>query len=229
MATPAPSYLRPAPPPSAGQTAAPQGGGPGTAPFVPAPPADLFRLGQTRGELVEGVVRRYLRLTGTSWEGLGLAVAEAYARRVPGHLARISWPSGGDVHRRGKLAGQTLRRQLDPGEQGPADLDLYDALLEVLPAGWRWRLVVAMGERDGLLPVQGEPAPASAPGGDAVALGNLLREVGEAIAALGPLVADGVVDSRDRPALPAVLEELAEAQAAIGWWQARLRQAAGEG
>ena len=52
------------------------------------------------------------------------------------------------MHRRAKRAAQTLRRQLNYAEQGPADLDVYETLLDCLPLSWRWRLVVALGERE---------------------------------------------------------------------------------
>lgn len=89
----------------------------------------------------------------------------------------------------------------------PADLE--DAWVAMLPQQYRQRCEQDLSARRGFMPVR-DPRAATSPTQQGGELSDLLREVGEACAALAPIFADGKVDEADLPYIRQALPQLGD-------------------
>lgn len=153
---------------------------------------------------------------------LAARIAEAYIARVPLADRVVAFHAGtttDDLLRAEKANAQLFGRFLRGVVKLPADLE--EAWVQALPEPHREECARELVRRYGFLPAR---APTSG-AGPVATLGVLLREFGETVGALEPIVADGRVDGADAPHLKRALKELNDLQAALVSFQAQLTDA----
>lgn len=99
-----------------------------------------------------------------------------------------------------------VQRWLDRSVDFPAWLE--EAWVEALEPDYRERCLQELASRYGLLAVRelgGEACPVTA-------FGQLVTRMGSTVEACGQVLADGLIDERDRPNLPAMIEALLAAE-----------------
>jgi len=175
------------------------------------PVTQLFVPSETRTITILRHVTNFLFSTSTTDSAFAMSVVEVYHQRVPVRAARIF-----DFHETNnpvkdmKANTQLVSRILNRVTRMPADLE--EAFVLAMPAPFREPCMRDLAERYGLLAVH---IPVAEPSEDLANLQRILKETGEAITALGPILADGKIDSSDGPYAKHALQQVHEAQAAL--------------
>ncbi|KAF1045632.1 hypothetical protein [Xylophilus sp.] len=160
--------------------------------------------------------------------GFADRVADIYLTTVPVDQQRVKFrPMVGDIQQ--ISAAQKANRQtvdrLIKGEVLSFPIDLEDAWVLALPEPHQADALRMLSGRLGLL-----PAKARSPREAMESVADATRAYADFIARMAPIMADGVIDSRDQPYLKPALTELADLQAALASLQAQLTAALpGEG
>lgn len=165
---------------------------------------------ESRSQVVQRHVTRYLNETRTSMESFAADVASHYCSATPAAVRDIRFHSGGDAYKDMRANGQLVRRFLEGNPRMPVDIE--ESMVGALPVDRRAALVGDLAARYGLL-----AAPIPVPGRSATACsaGRLMKETGEAIEAIASLLDDDVIDDRDRPQARHVLQQINEAMAEL--------------
>lgn len=116
-----------------------------------------------------------------------------------------------------KANDQLVRRILDGEVKMLANVE--ELLVFPLPPERRIACARELSERFGLVAA---PAPQSTAGSAAMDLARLLKSTAEAIEAIAPMMADGVIDERDAPLAKKALTRITAAQGELVAWSARL-------
>lgn len=168
---------------------------------------------QALSRLVRSHVERFIHETNISWPTFGQQVAEIFERLIAADTSSIHFPTHRDPYKQMRLRAQYLRRHLEDDEP---PMDLLEALVMALPKERQNPLLLDLMARMGRMPIEIPRTDRTAE--EVERFGTLLREMGEATQAMAPLLADGVIDSKDHPhALHAVrqLTELLAATASL--------------
>lgn len=136
-------------------------------------------------------------------------VVGLYEQRTPLHSRHLQFHGGGrDPYADMRANAQLVRRML--GDEAPVRMpaELEEALVLALPEPFRAECLRELCDRYGLLAVR-KPPMAGDMTGALRQPAALLREVGEALEALAPVLADGKVSREDDgPQLRTLLAEL---------------------
>lgn len=152
-------------------------------------------------------MERVFAETGTTYEDIAEAMAEAYMR-TPEHARRVKLappcsPVGKEYAR--ELGRIVTRLKKYHYHDGILPADLLIPLAEALPKPYRDDCLRAYARMMGFL---GAQSPVSEGAPDMSFLPALCKESGEAIAALGTGLADGRIDAQDLAAAPSMIKEL---------------------
>lgn len=157
-------------------------------------------------------VRDALRHAGLTELAFAQQVVEAYHQRVALHERVVEFHSGttaAQLDEAMRANAQILRRMSGGIVRTPADLE--EAVVDALPANYRRRLLAELAGRYGLLAV---PVPMLDSVSQHRCLADLIREFGEAVERVAPMLADGRIDASDAAQAPAALRELNDVLAA---------------
>lgn len=162
---------------------------------------------EPRSETISRHVREALntdaRLTERSYAE---RVMELYHAAVPLHLRRVPFElatTGDAVERAQRSNAQTIHRFLNGETRMPVDIE--EAMIDALPDAIRERCMRAMAARRGLLAVT---MPSDCGADHTLRTAALLRSTADAVTAIAPMLADGVIDEHDMPHAAAALAEL---------------------
>lgn len=165
----------------------------------------------TRDRVIARHVQIAMAHAPMSMEAFAEDVMRLYHERTAEHLRGLQFHH----HRRGTDAyavlranAQIVRRLLEGQVRMPVELE--EALVFALPPAFRDRCIEDLAQRFGLL---GARRPSTDPTGQTVQLGELLREFGEAVEALAPVFADGVLDETDAAAARRAIREVDDLRA----------------
>jgi len=176
---------------------------------------------ETRSQLIWRHVHELINRTSASWETYAAQARESYEQAVPKELRVVEWSQQRDAHKRMRLDAQTLRRFEHDTRHGLPD-DLEEAMvaaLEALGYSGHQQLLGELAQRYGLLAA---PLPKTGPVDDINGVGRLLKETGEAIQAIAPILADGRIDENDAPLAKKALTEINEAIAELVSYSQRI-------
>jgi len=165
---------------------------------------------ETRSQVIWRHAHTCINRTSASWETYAAQVRDAYEAAVPKDLRVVEWSQQRDAHKRMRLDAQTLRRFEHDTRHGLPD-DLEEAMvraLEALGYGGHQQLLGELAQRYGLLAA---PLPVATPVDDVNGIGRLLKETGEAIQAIAPILEDGRIDENDAPLAKHALKEINDA------------------
>jgi len=167
---------------------------------------------ETRSQVIWRHAHNLVNRTSASWETYAAQVRESYEAAVPKALRVVEWSEQRDAHKRMRLDAQTLRRFEHDTRHGLPD-DLEEAMvagLKALGYSGHQQLLGELAQRYGLLAA---PLPTATPVEDVDGIGRLLKETGEAIQAIAPILADGRIDENDASLAKQALVEINEAVA----------------
>lgn len=187
---------------------------------------------ESRPQLIWRHVHAFIHKTSTSWPTYATEVREHYEQLVPEPQRLIEFSRKADLNDRARLDAQTLRRLGPDYPNSTCEFDLpaliEEAMVRALGTlGYAHydRLMAELAERYGMLAAV---IPHGTAEDDVKSAGRLLKETGEAVTALGPLLGDNRIDEKDDPkqleeadrqvleaigALASVRERIAEARA----------------
>ena len=162
---------------------------------------------EPRSETIARHVREALATDGRLTErSYAEAVMHAYHAAVPLHLRRVPFELGAtaeQVERAQRANAQAIHRFLNGETRMPVDLE--EALVDALPQALRDRCIRALAARGGMLAV---PMPTACGMEQMQRTAGLLHGAGDAVAAIAPMLADGVINQADRPHAATALEQL---------------------
>lgn len=161
--------------------------------------------GEPRARVIAQYVGAYLHSSGTSMEAYADDVAREYHARTAPELRSVQFQCGGDAYKRLRANGQVVRRFLENEPRMPVDVE--EAFIFALPDDLRRDVLRELAARVGLLAA---PLPDGNGAHDLTLVGDLMREFGDAVKTLGPVLADGRIDAQDAPYLHAALREITE-------------------
>ena len=165
-------------------------------------------------------VNDFLLSTSTSSETFADDVKVNYYTMVTDERARVmKFHEGRDLVADMKANGQLIMRILNRAVKFPADLE--EAMVQSLPKSRKSKLLSELVGRYGLLPVA-IPDVGSVESSMA-SISQLLIEAGEVVSALGPVVADGVVDDKDAPHVAEAVKEIDDVLAQLLSWRVKLK------
>lgn len=162
---------------------------------------------EPRSETIARHVREALatdgRLTAKAYAD---AVMREYHAALPLHLRSVSFELGttaetADAAQRANAA--TIARFLSGEVRMPVDIE--EAMVDALPHAIRERCNRALAARRGMLPVA---MPTGCGLEQTRRTADLMRAAADAVSAIAPMLADGVLDAADRPHAAAALDQL---------------------
>ena len=147
-------------------------------------------------------------------------VADDYNTTVPLHLRTVEFHAGNtaDTVEAAQRANAQIVRRFMSGEVR-APMDLEESFVAALPPLFRERCKSDLSARYGLLAA---PMPTNNASEQTARVADLLQQSGEAVAALAPMLADGVINAADRPHAVRALQELTDVQAAVACLSAQI-------
>lgn len=176
---------------------------------------------EPRSETIARHVREALNTEGRLTDrAFAERVMADYHARTPLHLRTISFEQGNTtdtVERAQRANAQTIRRFLDGAVRLPADIE--ESMVAALPDAIRERCLVALAARYGLLAVA---APTGSGTEQVQRMASLLHSTGDAVGAIAPMLADGVIDEADHPHARRALDELTRVVTAATTLQAQI-------
>jgi hypothetical protein len=162
------------------------------------------------------VIRRHVELAtrhAVSLETYGQCVAETYLERTPEHERGVPFRAlGRDPYATIRHNAQIVRRMLrmaEPSVRMPVEAE--EAFVLSLPEPFRTECLRELAHRVGLLAAPERPRDCRVSA--LLAPANLMRETAEAIEALAPMLADGIIGPDDAPLAGRVLAELRDVEA----------------
>lgn len=162
-------------------------------------------MNDSRTKTIVLYMQSFFHETGRSMESFADDVVRWYAANVRAEHRTVEFHSGGDAYARLRANGQIVNRFLTGTLRLPVDLE--EALIFALPADIRRELLRELAQRVGLMAA---PLPDASGRHDVEQVGVLVREFGEAVAALGPVLGDGRIGADDAPHLRAAVREVEE-------------------
>lgn len=179
-------------------------------------------LAETRSEVVFRYVKLMVRSTGASIEDYSVDVVRHWRDRTPAAARHGDFHIAGSVFEQMKSNGQKIRRWMNPEVSARPSVDVEEALVLGLPEPFRSDCLRELAVRCGGLFVALNTTATPLLGD----MAELLTQSGEALAALGPLFADGRIDSSDdTQALLKARRELQDVQSVIAGITSRIDQA----
>ncbi len=158
-----------------------------------------------RQDVIYGFTQQMLRDTGTNRRSFAMAVADLYLQLVAEDDREVPFriTLGGDGEADKKHNGQILGRYLD-GVVKTLPANLEDAWVLSLPEPYQGNCERELCRRRGVLPIRLDSIDAARA---TAGVGELVSDFGDLMAAISPAVADGVIDERDRPHAPLIVNE----------------------
>ena len=150
---------------------------------------------EPRSTTITRYTQRCLNETSKSFESLTADIVETYNRLVPEHLQRVHFKQGGDAFSDNRLNANKLRRYIDDNHENRFPADIEEAWVLSLPPEYQKQCLTELTNRYGFLPVRIRVAIGNA---DMTNTGELMKEVGEALEALAPIMADNKITQDDR-------------------------------
>lgn len=152
-------------------------------------------------------------------EAFAASLREQYERTAPVAQRTIKWSDNDVLSTRRDNDRKHLQRYLDRETKLPAELSA--AWLLTLPdSDRRWILSEFLEQFDAtLMPLKRDTSASLA---DATALAALMRETGEAVEAIAPMLANGVLGPEDAHLARRALQKLIDVQRVVIDWQARV-------
>lgn len=173
---------------------------------------------ETRSGVVLDFVRRYLAETSMSLSKFAQVVVEVYHARVPDPKRRImQFHESADAVADYAANDQLIRRLMSERVNFPADLE--EAFVLALPDPYQSDCLHALAARYDCLAVK---IPVSESCDDLANFARILKETGDLVTALGPILADGKIDADDAGDAKFALQQIHEAQAELGQMSLRL-------
>jgi|GEM_PF-218531 len=176
----------------------------------------------SRQQVIYGYTHRLLNETATNANSFAMQVAENYHAMTAPHMrdkkvVPLRLGEGDELLEAAKANGQALRRYLD-GTVKTLPADLEDAWVLSLPEPYRSGCERDLAARRGILPVQ---LAHIEPGADTAGVGQLMTEFGDLVSSMTPVLADGVIDERDRPHARKVIDSCHDVMIAVVTLQRR--------
>jgi hypothetical protein len=177
-------------------------------------------MAETRSQLIWRHANELINRSAVSWPSFATQVREIYYTNVPAHLRRVQFSDSRDIYERARLDAQELRRFEHDRKWGlPADLE--EAMVQAM-AVLEYRqmdiLNRELAARYGMLPA---PIPTADLVDDAEGVQGLMKETGEAIAAVLE-IAPGGITPEDADLAKSTLQQINEALAELVSMQARI-------
>lgn len=151
---------------------------------------------ETRSEVISRYIRRLTRETRWSEETWSVRVVEEWHARVPESARGNDFRDSGPVAAQLQHNGRKIRRWGDSDVSARPSIDVEESLVQALPEPYRSECLAELTARHGGLFV----AIAGAADGPLRAPAELLTECGQALQALGKLLADGKIAATDSTA-----------------------------
>lgn len=149
-------------------------------------------------------------------------VREAHEARYE-HSCEVEWSHSDDPVRRMQTDQQRVARWFEKSSNARMPAEMYDVVVLVFPPERRFALEQELAAaRDGVFVLR----PEVAGNGDVQAMGLMAKEASEAIAAVGALVEDGVIDERDAAKAESAIVQIDEAVAKMLELRDTIRQKA---
>ena len=182
---------------------------------------------EPRSQLIARHTRMMMRERGMTRREFATRVAEHYCTHTQLDERTLPLLTGGDWRKTEKHNDQIIRRFMEDEVRMPVDVE--EAWLAAMPDPHRERLLRELDERTGGIwvrkPQAGERTAAVGPD-----IGRFVREAGEAIEALAPVLADGKINHHDdRRALLEARAQLRDVFAMCLTLEQQIHQALGEG
>jgi hypothetical protein len=167
---------------------------------------------RTVTQIIERHIMDLVHDTGISYASFIGDVRAHYETTFPEHLRGIEWSSVQDTPTRLTRDYEKFKRWFDSDVRARLPMEILESIIAAFPEDRRFKLQMELAHRQGMLAV---PMPKDENSDDAVHLGQIGKETGEAIIAISKLLEDGVIDKRDRAAAPKALQEIDEAIAVM--------------
>jgi hypothetical protein len=170
--------------------------------------ADLHR---TPVQIIKGHLHDWLDHSPMTETVFAANVREVYEVRYPEHARSIEWSQAGDPVVRLESDRGHVMRWFSKGSNARLPAEIYDVVVEVFPPERRFALEQDLAaERRGVFVYM-----PGVRGQGVMAMGRMAKETAEAIAAVGSLYEDGLLDERDAPKAPWALLQIDEAVASL--------------
>jgi len=168
---------------------------------------------QSRSQVIIGFVQQLLLERRMSKTTFADDVKTIYHQRTEPEHRAISFHEGRDAFNDMKLNAQLLFRMLE-ADQHDVRLaaDIEEAVVLALPEPYQSDCKTALASRYDMLPVY---ASHIKPEKSVCNISHFLRESSDTLDALSPMLADGVIDERDRPLAKRALKEMSELQGVL--------------
>lgn len=139
-------------------------------------------------------------------------VRENYEARYPVHARTIDWSQHPDASKQMEVDWQHVMRWFSKSSNARLPAEIYDAVVLAFPADRRNALELDLAQARGGIFVH---LPEVKGSGDVAAMGRMAKEVSEAIAAVGVLCEDDLIDERDKDKGDWVIDQIHQAMAAL--------------
>lgn len=163
---------------------------------------------ETRQGVIAHHINRAIRHGVSTERRIAADVAEHYLRTVPLHLQSVGFHATRDIVADERANTQILHRFIDGTVRMPVEVE--ESIIFALPQPFRTDLLRELCERVGLLAA---PIPGHDGARDDVSTAELMRETGEFLTAMAPVLKDGQIDAHDLPHARRALRELRDVQA----------------
>lgn len=172
---------------------------------------------ETRQGVIAHHIHRAIRHGVSTERRIAADVAEHYLRTVPLHAQHVGFHATRDIVADERANTQILHRFVDGTVRMPVEVE--ESIIFALPQPFRTDLLRELCERVGLLAA---PIPGHDGARDDVSTAELMRETGEFLTAMAPVLKDGAIDAHDLPHARRALRELRDVQARCVSIEARL-------
>lgn len=177
---------------------------------------------ETRSETIFRHTNEMLHVTRTSMASFAQQVVENYHDEVPSEARCVEFKMDGDMFRVATTNAQKLHRYMEQEVSARLPVDLEESWVRALCEPYRTECRRELAKRYGLLDVS-LPSPLFY--SDIETVSRLTKEVGEALVAIAPALADADIDFADAQHLPAALKEIEDVISAALSLKARLERA----
>lgn len=177
---------------------------------------------ETRSETIFRHTNAMLHVTRTSMSSFAQQVVENYHDEVPPEARCVEFKMDGDMYRVATTNAQKLHRYMEHEVNARLPVDLEESWVRALCEPYRTECRRELARRYGLLDVS-VPSPLFIT--DIETTSRLMKEVGEALVAISPALADSEINVEDARHLPAALKEIDDVISAAHSLRARLVRA----
>lgn len=160
---------------------------------------------ETRPEVIFRFVRQMLHERRITMQTYSCSVVERYHELVPAAARSVLFKTEGDVFVCAHANAKHLTRWMEEETAARIPVELEEAWVQALAEPYRTNCIRELVARYGVLAVA---KPDSSGVQDMRSLGDLTKQVGEALEAVAPMVADGRFDAGDVAFAPEAIKQL---------------------